>query len=153
MNVEDAARLDIRIKAQELWNKSGTSTFFDVQIFNPYAPSTNKAPAAACYRRHKMEKWYNYERRVLDVEHGSCTPLVFSMSGGWGPSATITFRRLASLISNKVSQLYSATLGFIHCKIAFSLIDSSAVMCLRGARSLIHNPARDLITNEARWSV
>ena len=98
-----------------------------------------------------MEKWRKYERRVLDVEHGSFTPLVFSTSGGWGPSATVTFRRLASLISNKVSQPYSALI----------LIDS-AVMCLRGARSSIHNPSRDfnlqsqpldLIANEARWSV
>ena len=108
-----------------------------------------------------MEKRRKYERRVLHVEHGSFTPLVFSTSGGWGPSATVTFRRLASLISNKVSQSYSATLGFIRCKIAFSLIDS-AVMCLRGARSSTHNTSRDLnlhsqpldlIANEARWSV
>ena len=51
--------------------------------------------------------------------------------------------------------------GFVHCKIAFSLIDS-AVMCLRRARSSIHNPTRnlnlhsqplDLIANEAQWSV
>ena len=158
-NIEDEARLDI--KAQDFWNKSRSSTFFDVRVFNPYAPSNNKSTAAACYRKHEMEKRRKYERRVLDVEHGSFTPLVFSTSGGWGPSATVTFRRLASLISNKVSQSYSATLGFIRCKIAFSLIDS-AVMCLRGARSSIHNPSRDLnlhsqpldlIANEARWSV
>ena len=157
-NIEDEARLDI--KAQDFWNKSRSSTFFDVRVFNPYAPSNNKSTAAACYRKHEMEKRRKYERRVLDVEHGSFTPLVFSTSGGWGPSATVTFRRLVSLISNKVSQSYSATLGFIRCKIAFSLIDS-AVMCLRGARSSIHNPSRDLnlhsqpldlIANEARWS-
>ena len=108
-----------------------------------------------------MEKQHKYERRVLDVEHGSFTPLVFSTSGGWSPSATVTFRRLASLISNKVSQPYSATLGFIRCKIVFSLIDL-AVMCLCGTRSSIHNSSRDLnlhsqpldlIANEARWSV
>ena len=154
-NIEDEAKVDI--KAQELWNKRGSSTFFDVRVFNPYAPSNNKSTAAACYRMHEMEERRKYKRRVLDVEHGSFTPLVFSMSGGWGPSATVAFRRLASLISNKVSQPYSATLGFI----AFSLIDS-AVMCLRGARSQIHNPSRDLnlhsqpldlIAYEALWSV
>ena len=130
-------------------------------VFNPYAPSNKTSTTAASYRKHKMEKCRKYERRVLDAEHGSFTTLVFSTSGGWGPSATVTFRRLASLISNKVSQLYGATLGFIRCKIAFSLIDL-AVMCLRGARSSIHNPSRnlnlhsqplDLIANEARWSV
>ena len=103
----------------------------------------NKSTAAACYRKHKMEKRCKYERRVLNVKRGYFTPLVFSTSGGWGPSATVTFRRLASLISNKVSQLYSVTLGFIRCKIAYSLIDS-AVMCLRGAGSSIHNPIQGL---------
>ena len=34
-NVENKARLDI--KAQEFWNKSGSSTFFDVLVFNPNA--------------------------------------------------------------------------------------------------------------------
>ena len=158
-NIEDKARLDI--KAQDFWNKSRSSTFFDVRVFNPYAPSNNKSTAAACYRKHEMEKWRKYERRVLDVEHGSFTPLVFSTSGGWGPSATVTFRRLASLISNKVSQPYSATLGFIRSKIAFSLIDSAA-LCLCGARFSIHNSSRglnlhsqplDLIANETWWSV
>ena len=105
-----------------------------------------------------MKKRHKYERRVIDVEHRSFTPLVFSMSGGWGPSATVTFRRL---ISNKVSQPYSATIGFIQCKIALSLIDS-AVMCLHGARSSLHNPSRDLnlhdhpldlIATEAQWQV
>ena len=57
---------------------------------NPYAPSNNKSIAAACYRRHEKEKWRKYERRVLDVKHGSFTPLVFSMSGGWGPSSWMT---------------------------------------------------------------
>ena len=97
-NVEDEARLDI--KAQEFWNKSGSSTFFDVQVFNPYAPSNNKSTAAACYSKHEMEKRHKYGRRVLKVEHGSFTPLVFSTSEGWGPSATVKFRRLAGLISN-----------------------------------------------------
>ena len=103
----------------------------------------NKSTAAACYRKHKMEKRCKYERRVLNVKHGYFTPLVFSTSGGWGPSATVTLRRLASLISNKVSQLYSVTLGFIRCKIAYSLINS-AVMCLRWGQILNPQPLQGL---------
>ena len=82
-NVEDKAGLDN--KAQEFWNKSGSRTFFDVRVFNPYAPSNNKSAAAACYRKHEIEKQHKYERRVLNVEHGSFTPLVFFTSGGWDP--------------------------------------------------------------------
>ena len=67
-------------------------------------------------------------------------PLIFSTSGGWGPSATVTFRRLARLITSKVSQLYSMIHGFIRCQI----------------RELnLHSQPLDLIAiaNEAQWSM
>ena len=106
-------------------------------------PSNRKTTTAACYRRHELEKWRAYERRILEVEHGSFTSLEFSTSGGWGPSATIAFKRLASHISTKLSQSYSTMMNFIQCKITFSLMNST-VMCLRGARSSFHQPAREL---------
>ena len=56
-----------------------------------------------------------YERRIRDVEHDSFTPLVILMSGGWGSSATIAYKKVASLISVKVSQHYSTTLNFKRC--------------------------------------
>ena len=158
-NVQDDARLDI--KAQDFWDHSKRSAFFDVRVFNSHAPSNCRTTTAACYRRHEQEKRRTYERRVLEVEHGTFTPLVMSTSGGWGPSATVVYKRLASLISAKVSQPYSTTLYFIRCKLAFSIIDST-VMCLRGARSSFHQPARelnlneqplDLVASEARWQM
>ena len=82
-------------------------------------------------------------------------------SGGWGPSATVAFRMLAGLLSDKRAQPYSTTLGIIRCKIAFSLLHST-IMCLRGDRSSFHSPTLDktgdndqpleLIASEARLS-
>ena len=140
-NTEEGARLDIR--AQNFWDTSKRSAFFDVRVFNSHAPSTSKSTTKACYRRHEREKRREYERRVLEVEHGTFTPLVLSTSGGWGPSATVAFRRLAGLIATKHNQAYSTTLQFIRCKISFSLIDSAS-MCLRGPRSSFHAPANDI---------
>ena len=139
-NTEEGARLDI--KAQNFWDKSKQSTFFDVRIFNSHAPANCSSSTDACYRRHEREKRRAYEHRVLKVEHGTFTPLVLSTSGGCGPSATVAFKRLAGLISEKYDQPYSSTLSFIRCKIAFSLIDS-AISCLRAPRSAFHAPARD----------
>ena len=79
-------------------------------------------------------------------------------SGGWGPSASIVFKRLASMISEKHSSSYSSTMKMIRSKVAFSLIDS-AIMCLRGARSSFHRPVKalnlidnpiDLMVNEGQ---
>ena len=97
----------------------------------------------ACYKKHELERRGAYERRITDVEHGTFTPLVLSTSGGWGPSATTAYKRLASLISTKISQPYSISINFIRCKIWFSLIDS-LFMCLRGARSSLHCPDLNL---------
>ena len=156
-NTDDGPRLDV--KARNFWDSSRSSAFFDVRVFNSHAPSNCKTSTAACYRRHELEKRRAYERRIIEVEHGSFTPIALSTSGGWGPSATVAFRRLAGLLSIKHSQPYSTTLGFIRCKITFLLIEST-IMYLRGARSSFHNPAHntivgqdcslDLIANEAR---
>jgi hypothetical protein len=112
---------------------------------------------SVCYRRHELEKRRMYERRVLEVEQGYFTPLVMSTSGGWGPSATMAYKHLATLLAEKLHQPYSLTLNFIRCKISFTLIDS-VIKCVRGASSSFHQPVRDmsvidspldLIANEA----
>ena len=46
-NTEEGARLDI--KAQNFWDKSKQSTFFDVRIFNSHAPANCSSSTDACY--------------------------------------------------------------------------------------------------------
>ena len=53
-NVEDAARLDV--KAQNFWGSNRESAFFDIRVFNSYAPSNCKLSSAACYCKHELEK-------------------------------------------------------------------------------------------------
>ena len=108
-----------------------------------HAPANCSSSTDACHRRHEREKRRAYEQRVLEVEHGAFTPLVLSTSGGWGPSATVAFKRLAGLISEKYDQPYSSTLSFIRCKIVFSLIDS-AIACLRAPRSALSCSSQEL---------
>ena len=44
------------------------------------------------------------EARVIEVELGCCTPLVFSTSGGLGPAAKTFYKRLASLKAQSAIQ-------------------------------------------------
>ncbi len=122
-NSDDQARLDI--KARRFWGAAQQSAFFDVRIFNPNAPSYRGTQMFACYRRHEREKRRAYEQRIIEVEHGSFTPLVFNSSGGMGRAATVTYKRLAYLISSKMDQSYSTIMSWLR----------SAVMSLRGSRS------------------
>ena len=80
-----------------------------------------------------------YEERVREVERGSFTPLVFSSSGGMGRSATVTYRRLASLLSDKWNSPYPVIMGWLRCSLSFSLL-RSALMCVRGSRSRAGSP-------------
>ena len=88
---------------------------------------------ASVFRRHEQHKRRLYDQRVRDVEMASFTPLVFAASGGFGPSARVTFKRLASRLAAKLAMPYSAVMGWLRCRVSFSLL-RSAVMCLRGSR-------------------
>ena len=98
------------------------------------APSNRLSSIAATYRHHENLKKRHYEQRIREVEHSSFTPLVFSLTGGLGPAASAFYKRLASQLSEKWKQSYSSTIGWLRCRISFSLLRSS-IMCIRGARS------------------
>ena len=140
-NTEDNARLDI--KAQNFWDNSRRSTVFDMRVFNAHAPSNSSSSTDACYRRHEREKRRNYEQRVIEVEHGTFTPLVLSSSGGWGPSATVAFKRLASLIHRSMANRTVApctTSGVGSPSASFTL----PWLASGGPRSSFHAPAREI---------
>ena len=73
------ATLDIR--ARGFWDPQ-SSAFFDVRVCHPNAESYRDQEPQQIYHIHENDKKRLYSRRVLDVEHGSFTPLVFTTTGG-----------------------------------------------------------------------
>ena len=130
-NVEVGARLDV--VAEGFWVRR-QKAYFDVKVFNPFAPTYGSISLSQCYRRAELEKRRMYEERVREVELGSFTPLVFSCSGGIGPLANIVYKCIANLISEKSNQSYGTALYWLRCRLSFSLL-RSAITCLRGSRS------------------
>ena len=130
--------------------------FFDVRVFNAFAESNLSSSPAATFQRHEGEKRRAYKKHVQEVERGSFTPLVFSSSVGMGKAATVTYRRLTSLLSDKWNSSYFVTMGWLRCSLGFSLLRSS-LMCLRGSRSSSGSPgvpaAVDLIVAEVTWQL
>ena len=98
-------------------------------------PSNRNTSIKKCFKKHEQEKKRAHEQRILDVEHASFTPLVFSASGGLGKEATTFYKRLASLLADQWDQPYSTTMNWLRCTI-FCLLQSS-IQCIRGARSSI----------------
>ena len=150
-NIDDGARLDVI--AEDFWG-TRQRAFFDVRVFNPFAPSLRNTSIVTLYRQKEQEKRRSYDERIREVEHGSFAPLVFSTSGGMGPAAQVVYKRIASLIANKQKKHYSLIISYIRCKITFSLL-RSAIMCLRGCRTIRHHSAADfhqleIATHESR---
>ena len=153
-NTQDGARLDIA--ANGLWGSRYERTFFDVRVFNPHATSNRNTTPSTCYRKHEKCKKRSYEQRILEVEHSSFTPLVMSLTGGLGPAATATYKRLATLLAWKWDQPYSHTMGWLRCRLSFSLLRSS-IQAIRGARSSAGRASKstlpiDLMTQESQVS-
>ena len=102
---------------RSFWASDRQRAFFDVRVFNPFSPSYRNAPPAQVYRRNELEKKRAYDQRVREIEHGSFSPLVFSTTGGMGTTATVLYKRLASMISEKYEKPYSKTMQWIRCRL------------------------------------
>ena len=98
------ARLDIR--ARGFWDPQN-SAFFDARVCHSNAESYRDQEPQQIYRILENHKKRLYSRRVLDVEHGSFTPLVFTTTGGMGKECIRYHSRLAELIAAKKGEHYS----------------------------------------------
>ena len=125
------ARLDIH--ARGFWER-GRSVFFDVRVCHPNADSYRELSPKQIFRQHENEKKQQYASRVMEVEHATFTPLVFTTTGGMAEECLRYHNRLAELIAIKKGEDYANTVSWIRAKISFAIL-RSALLCLRGTRS------------------
>ena len=131
-NQGEQARLDIR--ARGFW-RSGQSNFFDVRVTNSSSSSQEQMTLKAIYRKHEQEKKRLYQDRILNVEHGTFSPLIYSVHGGMGPECSKFHQHLADRIAAKTSQRYEKVIAWTRCKLSF-VVMRAALLCLRGSRSV-----------------
>ena len=88
----------------------------------------------------------------MNIEHGTFTPLVFSVNGGASPECSMFHKHLAEKIATKTGERYEKVLTIIRCKLSF-LILRSCLMCIRGSRSYNHSITTEdfeIACNDAR---
>ena len=85
------------------------------------------------YLQHEREKKRKYNDRVLQVEKGSFSPLIFSTTGGMGPESTKCHKKVAELIAVKRGESYPDVMNHIRTSIRFSLL-KSVLVAVRGER-------------------
>ena len=90
-------RLDL--KAGDFWSR-GVTAFFDVRVTHVNS-KCNLGKATSTIFKEQKEKKRKYQQRVLDIEMGSFTPLVFGTKGGMGADCNCFLKRLAEKLSEK----------------------------------------------------
>ncbi|CAH3182924.1 unnamed protein product [Porites lobata] len=125
------ARLDVH--ARGFWDRQ-QSAFFDVRVCHPNADSYRELSPKQIFQLHENEKKRQYSRRVLEVEQGTFTPLVFTSTGGMADECKRFHSRLAELLALKKGDDYATTISWIRAKVSFAIL-RSALLCLRGTRS------------------
>ena len=127
---EDDAHPDVRVRG--FW-KNWRNAFFDVTAFSPYAPSYQGKSLKSLYRQAERRKTLAYSERILQLEHGDFTPMVFSVSGGMGQQASCALKRIGHRIAERADVPFSVVMGRIRVRFSFALLRSTLVM-LRGSR-------------------
>ena len=100
---------------------------------HPNAPSYIGKDLATVYKQHESAKKRTYNERIIQIEKGSFTPIVFSTFGGMGIEAERYHKRLAQLISVKRNERYDAVINYIRTRLRFCLL-KSVLMSIRGIR-------------------
>ena len=89
---------------------------------------------AKIFRNHEMAKRREYLQRILEVENGSFTPLVFGTNGGLGEECASFLSTLSAKIALKDDESYAHTITWIRTRLSFDIVQS-AIACIRGSRT------------------
>jgi hypothetical protein len=132
VNGTQAERAAADVSSRGMWS-TFERTFFDVQVIHPNCPSYIDTPVEKLYERAEKKKMAKYNSRILQVEKGTFTPLIYSTFGGCGPVADRYHKRLAKLISWKRNEDYAKVVSHMRIKFRFAILRSTLV-ALRGER-------------------
>ena len=130
-NTADLARSDI--SAKDFWIK-GQVTYCDVRVFNPISKCHLNQSLSAIHKRNESEKRRQYNQRILQVEHGSFSPLVFSCFGGMSRECSRFFSHASEQLSEKRKISNSSVSALIKARLNFALL-RSCLLRIRGSRT------------------
>ena len=135
------ARLDI--KAGGFWAR-GVTAFFDVRVTHVNSKCYQSKPTSEVFKEQEEEKKRKYQQRVLDVEMGSFTPLVFGTNGGMGNECQRFLKHLTDKIAQKDTEPYHIVITWLRTQISFELL-TSVHACVRGSRTPFRSKIEQLL--------
>ena len=123
-------RLDV--KAGGFWSR-GVTTFFYVRMTHVNSKTNQGKSTAAIFKEQESEKKRKYQQRVLEVEMGSFTPLIFGTNGGMGEEYKMFMKHLAEKLAEKDVEGYPIVISWLRTRISFEIL-KSVNTSIRGSR-------------------
>ena len=90
-------------------------------------------PTSEVFKEQEDQKKRKYQQRVLDVEEGSFTPLVFGTNGGMGNQCQHFLKHLTHKIAQKDTESYNTVIEWLKMQISFKIL-RLVHACMRGSR-------------------
>ena len=97
------------VRARGFW-REGQNDFLNVRITNTSSESQRHLTSENIFTKHEREKKRQYNNRIMNVEHGTFTPLVFSVNGGMAKECLKFHKFVAEKIANKSGCRYEKVL-------------------------------------------
>ena len=110
------ARLDI--KAGGFWQR-GVTAFFDVRVSHVNSKCNQNKTTSTIFKEQEQEKKRKYQQRILDVEMGTFTPLIFGTNGGMDVECQIFLKALTEKLAKKTGKRYADAMTYIRTKLSF----------------------------------
>ena len=109
--------------------RQGQNAFLDIGLRNINGNSKKNRTVETIFKKHEKEKKRAYNNRIMNVEHRTFTPLIFSLTGGEGPEAFIFHKNITQKISATNEENYDRVFSLIRCKLSF-------MICVRESRAI-----------------
>ena len=97
-NMSNQARADVSARGLLI---NGQTTFCDIRVFNPLARWHLHHSLQAVHKKNENKKKQECNQRILQVEHGLFTSLVFSCFGRMSSECSCFFLHAAERLANR----------------------------------------------------
>ena len=111
-------KISLSLECDQLWRQHNLTIIYVIIMW------------IAKYSSLDNEKKRAYNQRVIEIEQGTFTPLVFGTNGAMAKECQIFHKLLAKKLSLKRNKKYCEIMSLIRTQISFSLL-RSMLICIR----------------------
>ena len=125
------------VAARGFWERCEMA-FFDIsRVFNPYAKMHLNRSLNAAFTSNEREKKRQYNRRCIQLEDASFTPLIFSVYSRCSRETCHFLNTLSERLAEKKSILPAVAMNWLSTEICCAQV-RALILCVRGSRNPWH---------------